>query len=664
MTISRSTPRVRFLAGVLAPAILASAVAVTPTAAVAQPSRDVRFVYLVPADRVAVPCYADAIEHAARHLRAWYQQEMGNGRTFSLASPVVDVVSTPHPASWYSTNPNGGSTVWFWNNVLQDAFEVTNGEFDDRRYRWIYYIDADPACGQIGGGGTNGVAVLPANDLRGLTGQKNVPACPNEPPDGGGVCRWIGGAGHEVGHALGLPHPIGCEDGNPDTPCIHNALMWLGYLTYPDAVLLPEDRAILNQSDFFTVQQALPAPGECASATFPRIVSPPVGRAIRANLSAVLSVSVTGTEPITYQWRKQGIALIDSDRFTGTGSPTLTIDPTDRSDTGDYDVVVSTSCGTVTTEPAGLNVVCPVDWNADLVINSQDFFDFLDDFFVGEADFNDDGTTNSQDFFDFLNGFFEGCADGPEVAITAVSVPPHTFCGGIATAVSVTFTNSSPSPANVPVRIRLGSSEALTWVTLHGAPWPPETVQIPITTPACTASCGQTTTSLEAVVAIMDGDASDNRLVVDVAMWARYWDLHYSIDLDRSSAALCSGIRYTVIVTNQGTIRSPVVCSRTGICLTSSCGTCWTNCIGNVPGCNQPSPIEFDVGRLDPGESAMFEFPYNICCNACVGRQYVKAGPNRCDSCSTNDDPCPAGNCASEPICIGVSAPCAPTGCD
>ena len=62
--------------------------------------------------------------------------------------------------------------------------------------------------------------------------------------------------------------------------------------------------------------------------------------------------------------------------------------------------VVASSCST---DP------CEADLNQDGLVTSDDFFDFLGQFFAGVADFNNDGMTDSSDFFGFFEAFFAPC---------------------------------------------------------------------------------------------------------------------------------------------------------------------------------------------------------------------------------------------------------------
>lgn len=210
----------------------------------------VHVVYLVPADRTVRQDYAEALAHAIVDLRAWFANQMKEyGRkTFTIASPTVSVVALPHDASYYSTNPQPNLFTQFWGNVLNDAMPLTGGRFNDPENVWAYYIDADAACGQCAGCGAAGVLLIGANDLRGFLGEPYRPACPTD-WDTPSLGRYIGGLGHELGHAFGLPHPKACDEGKPD--CDWEALMWNGFRHYPNTYLRPDEKATLDSSPFF-----------------------------------------------------------------------------------------------------------------------------------------------------------------------------------------------------------------------------------------------------------------------------------------------------------------------------------------------------------------------------------------------------------------------------
>ena len=80
----------------------------------------------------------------------------------------------------------------------------------------------------------------------------------------------------------------------------------------------------------------------------------PVGMTLNPAASATFSVVAAGSEPITYQWRKNDAAI------AGATSASFTLPSVQTSDSGKYDVVVTNSAGTETSRAVSLNVNIPV----------------------------------------------------------------------------------------------------------------------------------------------------------------------------------------------------------------------------------------------------------------------------------------------------------------
>ena len=84
--------------------------------------------------------------------------------------------------------------------------------------------------------------------------------------------------------------------------------------------------------------------------TAPSIATQPSSSSGISGSAASFSVAASGTEPLSYQWRKDGAAI------SGATSSTYSISSTSTSDAGSYTVVVTNSAGSATSNAATLTV--------------------------------------------------------------------------------------------------------------------------------------------------------------------------------------------------------------------------------------------------------------------------------------------------------------------
>ncbi|MBD2755939.1 PQQ-dependent sugar dehydrogenase [Spirosoma validum] len=84
--------------------------------------------------------------------------------------------------------------------------------------------------------------------------------------------------------------------------------------------------------------------------TIPNIVSHPISLTVPQSQPAMFSVNATGTAPLSYQWQKDG------SNISGATSASYAITSTTASDAGQYQVIVSNTAGSATSNPATLSI--------------------------------------------------------------------------------------------------------------------------------------------------------------------------------------------------------------------------------------------------------------------------------------------------------------------
>jgi hypothetical protein len=83
----------------------------------------------------------------------------------------------------------------------------------------------------------------------------------------------------------------------------------------------------------------------------PTIATQPVSRTVEAGENTTFSVAATGAATLTFQWKKDGVAV------PGATSPTFTLANVQKTNAGNYTVVVANSAGSATSNAATLALV-------------------------------------------------------------------------------------------------------------------------------------------------------------------------------------------------------------------------------------------------------------------------------------------------------------------
>jgi len=89
----------------------------------------------------------------------------------------------------------------------------------------------------------------------------------------------------------------------------------------------------------------------------PIIVQQPASLSLYPTETAQFTVEAQGLPPLGYRWRKDGFFLTDSGNISGSLTTNLVISDITSADAGEYDVIVTNSLGSATSEPATLTLL-------------------------------------------------------------------------------------------------------------------------------------------------------------------------------------------------------------------------------------------------------------------------------------------------------------------
>jgi hypothetical protein len=115
-----------------------------------------------------------------------------------------------------------------------------------------------------------------------------------------------------------------------------------------DGVVVGNGRILLAGTQIYSL--TIPNAGS------PFITQQPASTSVIAGADARFSLTVTGQQPVTYQWIYNGTALSDGDHYSGTATSQLTIHKVSLADGGNYSAAIQNDAGTSLSAAAILDV--------------------------------------------------------------------------------------------------------------------------------------------------------------------------------------------------------------------------------------------------------------------------------------------------------------------
>ncbi|MGD0258503.1 MAG: immunoglobulin domain-containing protein [Verrucomicrobiota bacterium] len=112
--------------------------------------------------------------------------------------------------------------------------------------------------------------------------------------------------------------------------------------------------------------------------TAPSIISQPASQTVDYASDVIFSVMATGTPPLSYQWRRNGVDLADFDNVAGATTATLELVGVADNDAGRYTVVVSNEGGAVTSSVAPLAIRASLKFTDNFALGMTNWQALLD----------------------------------------------------------------------------------------------------------------------------------------------------------------------------------------------------------------------------------------------------------------------------------------------